>query len=235
MLVPEGNDLRVASIFDMIQGEGPLVGVPATFIRLQGCNVRCPGCDTDYDIGTKMSVLSILEQLSRMPHRTVAVVTGGEPFLQDVTDLVAGLQEGGWYVLIETNGTLWPGERFFETVDLKRLMIVCSPKNEDVDLRLWKYIAALKYVVTCGEIDQQDGLPLRTLGCDGKPARPPDWWSGEVYVQPADVGSREQNRLNLQAAVASCLKHNYRLSLQTHKLIWRRTPPRLRANRPPRW
>ena len=40
----------VHSIFPTIQGEGPFVGQPAIFIRLAGCNLQCPACDTDYTL-----------------------------------------------------------------------------------------------------------------------------------------------------------------------------------------
>ena len=41
-------DLEVHSIFYTIQGEGPFCGTPAVFIRLAGCNLQCPSCDTNY-------------------------------------------------------------------------------------------------------------------------------------------------------------------------------------------
>lgn len=38
--------LPVMEIFSSIQGEGMMIGMPVTFIRLAGCNLRCPWCDT---------------------------------------------------------------------------------------------------------------------------------------------------------------------------------------------
>src|SRR3954467_9071958 len=47
----DGNSLSIHSIFYTLQGEGPYSGCPAVFMRLAGCNLQCPGCDTDYTSG----------------------------------------------------------------------------------------------------------------------------------------------------------------------------------------
>ncbi len=36
----------VNELFETLQGEGSFTGVPAIFVRLQGCPVGCPWCDT---------------------------------------------------------------------------------------------------------------------------------------------------------------------------------------------
>ena len=43
-----GNSLEVVDLWQTIQGEGPFAGMRAIFIRLAGCNLQCPFCDTDY-------------------------------------------------------------------------------------------------------------------------------------------------------------------------------------------
>jgi 7-carboxy-7-deazaguanine synthase len=40
--------VRIAEIFQSVQGEGSLVGVPSVFVRSSGCNLRCVWCDTPY-------------------------------------------------------------------------------------------------------------------------------------------------------------------------------------------
>ena len=46
-----GSSLDAVEIFAFLQGDGPLLGVPAIFIRLRGCNLACPLCDTNYSRG----------------------------------------------------------------------------------------------------------------------------------------------------------------------------------------
>ena len=45
--------LSLHSIFHTIQGEGPFCGTPSVFVRLAGCNLQCPACDTDYTQGRR--------------------------------------------------------------------------------------------------------------------------------------------------------------------------------------
>lgn len=40
--------VNVAEVFDTIQGEATFTGTPSWFVRLQGCDVGCPFCDTKY-------------------------------------------------------------------------------------------------------------------------------------------------------------------------------------------
>ena len=40
-----GDKLFVTSIFYTIQGEGPMRGRPALFVRLAKCNLGCSWCD----------------------------------------------------------------------------------------------------------------------------------------------------------------------------------------------
>ena len=40
--------LPVNELFETVQGEATFTGMPSTFVRLQGCDVGCPWCDTKY-------------------------------------------------------------------------------------------------------------------------------------------------------------------------------------------
>ncbi len=100
--------LQVCEIFFSIQGESSRAGYPCVFIRLSGCNLHCSYCDTLYaqSSGEQYSVDQIIEEVRRYPCRLVAI-TGGEPLLQAETPkLVAGLIQGGYSVLLETNGSI---------------------------------------------------------------------------------------------------------------------------------
>ncbi len=101
-------DLNVCETFTSLMGESTLAGLPAFFIRLTGCNLRCRYCDTlyAYDGGGTRSVASLVDE-AHGSGRELVLVTGGEPLLQENTPaLLAGLVEAGLEVLLETNGSL---------------------------------------------------------------------------------------------------------------------------------
>lgn len=100
------RELSVTEIFFSIQGETTLSGVPTTFIRLAGCNLRCRWCDTPYSFprGPKHSIEMILETVERNGSPYVCV-TGGEPLLQKgAFTLMKELCEKGYSVNLETGG-----------------------------------------------------------------------------------------------------------------------------------
>jgi organic radical activating enzyme len=96
--------MKVNEIFYSLQGEGCHSGTPAVFVRLSGCNLRCPFCDTRHEHGTEMSVAEVVEAVRQYPAHLV-VVTGGEPALQLTPSLVDALHAAGRRVAVETNGT----------------------------------------------------------------------------------------------------------------------------------
>ncbi|MDE7386794.1 MAG: 7-carboxy-7-deazaguanine synthase QueE [Muribaculaceae bacterium] len=111
--------LAVNEIFYSIQGEGYHTGTPAVFVRLSGCNLRCDFCDTDHSRSTMMTVGEIVDEVSQYPAVTV-ILTGGEPSLQPIGELVDMLHEAGRRVHIETNGT----RPLPDGID----WVTCSPK-----------------------------------------------------------------------------------------------------------
>lgn len=210
--------LDLHSLFATIQGEGPFVGIPAVFVRLWGCNLQCPGCDTDYT-SAKKTVLPqyIIDEVARLSSPSKLVVfTGGEPLRQNLTPVVNALIELGYHVQVETNGTLYLPDLPYNS---PLFTVVCSPKAGTLNRFIAPHIAALKYVVHANMIDPADGLPKRVLGNTVAPARPPADFEGPIYVQPLDALDVVQNKLNLDAAVRSCLKFGHVLCVQTHKLI----------------
>jgi 7-carboxy-7-deazaguanine synthase len=99
--------MKVCEIFSSIQGESTFAGVPCTFIRLTGCNLRCSYCDTvyAYEEGTELPEEEVMNKIQAIGIKTVEI-TGGEPLLQeDVAPLTKRLLDSGYRVLIETNGT----------------------------------------------------------------------------------------------------------------------------------
>lgn len=224
--------LEVVDIFPTLQGEGPFVGHPAVFVRLAGCNLQCPGCDTDYTSNRKLwKVEELVPQVEvwakkALPsYRPLVVITGGEPFRQTLGPFVEALLKKEYRVQIETNGTLYDPSMngFWHTV-----VTVCSPKTPKLDTRLMPCIDHLKYVLRDGYVDPNDGLPTSSLLQEAPPARPWSYFNGTVYVQPFDPGEdgpvplplhKAEKELNTQAAIASCMKYGYVLCLQIHKIV----------------
>lgn len=97
--------LQVSEIFYSIQGEGASCGRATAFIRLGGCTLGCQWCDTKYTWrgGPVWEESDILETIQQFPARRV-VVTGGEPFEQDITSLLQALRQAGFTIEIETAG-----------------------------------------------------------------------------------------------------------------------------------
>ncbi|MFQ5735795.1 MAG: 7-carboxy-7-deazaguanine synthase QueE [Thermodesulfobacteriota bacterium] len=102
--------MHVTEIFMSIQGESTYAGLPCVFVRLAGCNLNCSWCDTAYarayDGATDMDVGRVLDEVGRFKCGLVEI-TGGEPLLQEeAKELAKRLLDGGYTVLIETNGSL---------------------------------------------------------------------------------------------------------------------------------
>lgn len=108
--------LRLNTIYNAFMGEQNTygIGVPCTFIRLAGCNLRCywrtkgVKCDTPealkMELGREISAEWIADYLSKHGKRIVCV-TGGEPLMQDITELLVLLSDNGHKVVVETNGS----------------------------------------------------------------------------------------------------------------------------------
>ena len=73
--------MRVNEIFYSLQGEGAYTGTPSIFIRLAGCNLRCPFCDTKHESYKVLTKEEIMAQIANFTAKHI-VFTGGEPSLQ---------------------------------------------------------------------------------------------------------------------------------------------------------
>ena len=225
-----GQILQVHSVFWTLQGEGPFSGHPAVFLRLAGCNLQCPFCDTEYTEGARgLSLAAIMDEIEQTrPHssrgRKLLVITGGEPFRQNLGPLMNEATDMGWHVQVETHGVLLPQElsTIQAAVHRKELTIVISPKTARVSADLATVAHAFKYVLSADSVNPDDGLPYFALGnkCSPYVARPPaDWGDLPVYVHPMDAKDTATNKANLQAAADSCMKFGYICGTQLHKAI----------------
>lgn len=96
----------VVELFESVQGEGANVGLPAVFLRLGGCNLSCPWCDTNFSLFEMLDVETILNRLSAFPNRHL-ILTGGEPSIHPSLDiLMTHLKQAGFWIALETNGMI---------------------------------------------------------------------------------------------------------------------------------
>ena len=97
-LAPDG-------VFRSIQGEGQLLGEPMVFVRLAGCSLNCPQCDTDYSVAERVSVAEVVKRIN-LVHPTDRVwITGGEPTDQPALGRLTNILDIAYRdVAIATNG-----------------------------------------------------------------------------------------------------------------------------------
>ena len=175
-----------------MQGEGHFTGTPAFFLRLSGCNLQCPFCDTNHQSFKEMTEDEIAEEASRHKPRHI-VITGGEPALQLTQSLVDKLHEAGFFIQVETNGTL----PLPEGID----WVTCSPKGKPV-------------------LENVDELKVLYEGADTDLSIASHIQAKEYRLQPLDTGDEMRNRIILRDTIAYIMQNpKWSLSLQTHKLL----------------
>ncbi|WP_102796827.1 7-carboxy-7-deazaguanine synthase QueE [Bowmanella denitrificans] len=213
-------------MFETIQGEGSFTGVPSIFIRLQGCPVGCPWCDTKHTWeilperrqsaqqilvkteaddgwfeGSPDSLLALFSQQGYQARHVV--ITGGEPAMYDLTPLTTALIEKGYSVQIETSGTF--------TIQVHdKTWVTLSPK---VNMK-GGYTILDQALARADEIKHPIAMERHIEELDELLARPAVNAKALIYLQPI---SQQQRATEL--AVSTCIRRNWRLSLQTHKYI----------------
>ncbi|WP_372626156.1 7-carboxy-7-deazaguanine synthase QueE [Arsukibacterium sp.] len=216
---------KVNEIFETIQGEGSFTGVPAVFIRLQGCPVGCSWCDTKHTWAinsdlqvtpkTVMAKTAETEQWTELSAEQLlalfqengylakhVVITGGEPCMYDLNPLCTALHDAGYQTQIETSGTfeiLVPSQSWV-TVSPKVNMkggykVLQSALNRADEIK--HPVAMDKHVVELQQLLEQTDLSKKL-----------------IYLQPIS-----QQAKATALAIAYCKKHNWRLSVQVHKYI----------------
>lgn len=186
---------NVNEIFYSLQGEGFHTGTPAVFIRLAGCNLRCPFCDTPHTAFTPMDTDRIIELIVPYAAATV-VLTGGEPTLHNLGPLVEALHGDRRRVHIETNGT----RPVHPDID----WVTCSPKT------LSSGPEAALHPSMASRADELKIVFQDTRGIEELARR---FDTKNLFLQPCSCSNT--------AAVVEYIKAHphWRLSLQTHKLI----------------
>ena len=220
--------MQINEIFSSIEGEGIRSGYLATFVRTQGCNLRCIYCDTKYswdeDKGfVNMSIDEIVDKCRELGNRRITL-TGGEPLLQpDIIELVERLTRENYEVNIETNGAvdLKPLIKN-DNIDRRQLIITMdwkSPSSLMRDQMIWSNLLllqqqdVLKFVVGSHE-DLMD-MVQTLLATENI--------SYSVFVSPI-FGQIEGQEI--VAFMKQYHLEKVRLQLQLHKYVW---PPEMRG------
>ncbi|WP_284013953.1 7-carboxy-7-deazaguanine synthase QueE [Halobaculum litoreum] len=108
---PDGPALPVNELFASLQGEGKLAGVPSTFVRTSGCNLRCWFCDSYHTSWEPTHAwLSVADVVSEVHARDPShvVLTGGEPTIHDESFELLRRLGDEYHLTVETNGTVVP-------------------------------------------------------------------------------------------------------------------------------
>jgi organic radical activating enzyme len=163
------KNYAIKEIFNTLQGEGSRVGTRAVFVRFAGCNLwngraedRDKGrgacarwCDSDFAEGEKLTLQQLLERMDAAwaplgkqddQQYRWCVITGGEPLLQVDRALLVALREAGWWLALETNGTVNPMDNEGFVADLFD-HITLSPKKGTEDVLLLRRCTDLKVVL----------------------------------------------------------------------------------------
>lgn len=198
-----GKQYKVNEIFYSLQGEGHFTGTAAVFIRLSGCNLHCPWCDTKHQDGDFMDGDEIVTRALACcgGAAPLVVLTGGEPSLFVDEDLVDQLSRHFDVVSMESNGT--------HKVPVNLDFLTVSPKLDFLP---------------------KPGTPIVSRKCsevkvvfDGEHDPEPwhDFFQAKYFfLQPCDVGDPERNSQILSDCVRYIMVHpHWQLSLQTQKII----------------
>ena len=194
------QNLPIVETFHSIQGEGSWAGTNAYFIRLAGCDVGCPWCDTKQSWNPKRHPQREVGQLvaaAQAATPKIVVITGGEPLMHDLTAITQQLRQAGLQVHLETSGA----HPFSGTFD----WVTFSPKRfKPPHPSIYPQVNELKVVVA----DESDLVWAEQQAAQLSP-------TVDKRLQP------EWETAGSQQIVFDYVLKNpgWRVSLQTHKFL----------------
>jgi 7-carboxy-7-deazaguanine synthase len=211
--VPKEDSLVVHEIYASIQGESTFAGLPCTFVRTTGCNLRCVWCDTPqaFHGGRRMPRGDVLARALSFSTPLVEI-TGGEPLLQPgVFALSTELCDAGRTVLVETSGEADVSRldpRVHKIMDLKCPASGESHRNRWSNLLHIGQNDEIKFVIA----DRLDYEWMReTIATRALPSRTPNLLASTVFGR---LAPRDLVAWVLQDALP------VRIQLQMHKYVW---------------
>ncbi len=218
---------KVSEIFRSIQGEGEAIGLPSDFIRLYSCNLTCSWCDTKYSwVGQERAIENkdfvyltwreIIGKLSKLANTKHVTITGGEPLLQPIEELIIELKREDRKVIIETNGTIEPSQTLLNLVDIWSISPKTSNSGIKFDYGKMEWINRtngyyLKFVVV--NPSEDIGEIAQFVGSRGIK-------DSKVILQPNGVSRNYEKCVTelMDYAVSAALP--YRVVPQIHRLAW---------------
>jgi len=207
------DTLVIHEIYASIQGESTFAGLPCTFVRTTGCNLRCSWCDTTQAFygGTRMPRAEVLAKALALDTPLVEL-TGGEPLLQPgALPLMRELCDAGRTVLVETSGEADIAQvdpRVHRIMDLKAPLSGESHRNRLSNLDFLTDRDELKFVLA-GREDYE--WMRQMIATHALASRVPTILASTVF-----------GRLAARELVAWVIEDKLpvRVQLQTHKYIW---------------
>ncbi|MXP10226.1 7-carboxy-7-deazaguanine synthase QueE [Pseudoblastomonas halimionae] len=232
-LVLATDDDGGPEIFASVQGEGPSMGVPCTFVRLSRCNLACIWCDTAYTwhfTGDErphrdgrtyerkpnqftLEEEDVADRVTALAPRRL-VLTGGEPTLQAPALAKMLSQLDGFGVEIETNGTSPPYPALDPLIDQYNVSPKLSHSGNPAELALvperlrhWAQEprAFFKFVIsTPVDVAEVDAL-VSEYGIE----------PGRVFLMPEGTDSATLREREIWLTPL-CIERGYRLSDRLH-------------------
>lgn len=201
--------LKVAEIFESLQGEGRYAGYPMLFIRTSGCTRSCSYCDTKYHRKRIQMTTDQIIEIIRDSKLDIVCWTGGEPLIQrkriqEVIDRINEICDKKWH--LETNGDLLHYD------DLKRFdYIACSPKVIEIVDNINQIIEVIKGTEYENKLDIKIVTDLKTVGVN--------LLEFATMVMPLSTYSRKDKKIN-QNVWQYCVRNNIKFSPRLQAFIF---------------
>lgn len=217
--------IALNDVYVSVHGEGVMSGTPMVIIRLQGCGVGCPWCDTKEtwtvdDANCVGEIEDVVKEKSKWtsampleiarkareigPNIKWALVTGGEPAEQPLFWLVQELHDVGFKAALETSGSAGGfSDCGFDWICISPK--IDMPGGKTFDPYLLRYADEIKKVVA----SQQDIDNLESMVASAPLKR-----GCVVSLQPVS-----KNEKATKLCVAACQDRGWNLSIQIHRYI----------------